>query len=110
MSTSSDELPSDVTSDVGEALEQRVFAPVVHNQRSLLHSITTEQAGLLAAAVVTFLGVAVIGPKLLELRQPRANLGYKAQRTAREARLRAEAAGLRAQKRLRRLGGGTIRR
>ena len=106
----SDDLPSDVTSDVSEALEQHEPAPLVQAQRSLLHSITTQQAGFAAAAAVAFLGVAVIGPRLLELRQPRANLGYKAQRAAREARLRAEAAGLKAQKRLRRLGGGTIQR
>ena len=110
MAMTSDEMPSDVTSDVAEALEQREPAQVASAQRSLLQNISTEQAGLLAAAIVTFFGVAVIGPKLLELRRPRANLGYKAQRSAREARLRAEAAGLRAQKRLRRLGGGTIRR
>ena len=110
MPISNDETPSDVTSDVAETLEQHEPAPVAKARKSLLQNFTSEQAGLLAAAAVTFLGVAVIGPKLLEMRRPRANLGYKAQRAAREARLRAEATGLRAQKRLRRLGGGTIRR
>ena len=104
-------MPSDVTIDVTEALERMEPAlPPATAPRSAQRRLSPEQVGMAVSALITFLGVAVIGPKLLELRRPRANLGYKAQRTARDARNRAAAASRKAQKSLRQLGGGTFRR
>ena len=104
-------MPSDVTADITEAMEQRTPPSLQRASRSLLQRVTAEQAGYAAAAVIAFLGVAVIGPKIAELRRPRReSLSGKMHRTASDARRRADAATTQAGKRLRQLGGGTIRR
>ena len=111
-------MPSDVTSDVTEAVEDleaghadRASHHLSRASRSLLRDVTPEQAGFAAAVFVAFLGVAVLGPRLVEWRKPRhVSLREKAERAARDARQRAGATGRKAQKKLRRLGGGAIRR
>ena len=72
-----------------------------------------EERGVIAAAVVAFLGVAIIGPRWRRLRTPKT----RAQRLRDEAAFQAEAfrrraqkSGRRARKTARRLGGGTVER
>lgn len=102
-------MPSDVTSDVGDTMGQRKPRPLARTSRSLLRDVTPEQLGVAAAALVAFVGVSVLGPRIAELRRS-PTLSERAQLRARDARRRASEAGQRTQKRLRQLGGGAIRR
>ncbi len=106
-------MPSDVTSDVTEAMEREKGAPrtldAQAGQGVTVH-FSPEQVGLAATAFIVFLGVSVFGPRLAALRGlGRPNLKAKARRAVEDARRQAEMTGLKARKRVRRLGGGTIR-
>ena len=111
-------MPSDVNIDVAEAveaIEKRVPPTLRRANNSLFRKISPEQYGLTAAAIVAFLGVAICGPRLQEMRKPRRQrLVERARRAAhqatREAQRRAGEARDDAGRRLRQLGGGTIRR
>ena len=97
-------MPSDITAAPGGH-----EAPA-RTDRGTTLTLSPEQIGLAATALIVFLGVSVIGPRIAELRRPkRPGLKDRAQRAGRDARLRAELAGHRAGRRRRRLGGGTIR-
>ena len=82
---------------------------------SLFRKVTPEQYGFAAATLVAFFGVAIFGPKVREMRKPRRQrladrARETARRTARETRERAQDVRDEAGRRLRQLGGGTIRR
>lgn len=93
-------LPSDLNADVAEAVEaaeRRRPKPVDPPNNSLFRKVSSEQVGFAAAAIVAFLGIAVCGPKVYEMRHPRRpRLDERARRAARqvahETRRRAEAA------------------
>ena len=102
-------MPSDVTSDVADAVA-RLPTPAQHSDGSITLRLSPEQVGLGATALIVFLGVSVIGPRIAALLRPkRPTLKAKAQRAAEDARLRSELAGHRVRRRVRQLGGGTIR-
>ena len=111
-------MPSDVTPDVAEAVEaidERVTRSARRANSSVFRKISPEQYGFAAAAVIAFLGVAVCGPKVREMRKPRRQrLIERARRTAqratKEAQRQARDVRDEAGRRLRQLGGGTIRR
>ena len=111
-------MPSDVTPDVAEAVQamaDKVPPPVRRASKSLLRKMSPEQYGFAAAAIVAFLGVAICGPKLQEMRKPRRQrMIDRARRAARQATRDAQrqAQDVReaAARRLRQLGDGTIRR
>ena len=111
-------MPSDVNPDVAEAveaIEKRVPPKLRRAGKSLFRQVTPEQYGFAAAALVAFLGVAICGPKVQEMRKPRRQrIVDRARRAARQAaddaRSRAEDVRDEAGRRLRQLGGGTIRR
>ena len=97
-------LPSDVTPDVSEAMAQdRPAVSTAPRPRGL------EQGGVIVAALVAFFGIAYLGPALTRLtRKP--TLQDRMARRVQEARRQAEQAGGKVRKRVRQLGGGTIRR
>ncbi len=111
-------MPSDVTPDVTEAVEaiEKTAAPKLRRaNNSLFRKITPEQYGFAAATLVAFFGVAIFGPKVREMRKPRRQrladrARESARRAARETRERARDVRDEAGRRLRQLGGGTIRR
>jgi len=72
---------------------------------------TREQRGLAAAALVAFVGVAVVGPAFTRLMTPKsraARLKDEAAFQAETMRRRAQKTGVKMRKKARRLGGGTI--
>jgi hypothetical protein len=97
-------MPSDTTPDVADAIheEARVLRPV-------RESLSSEQRGLIAAALVAFFGIAYIGPAIARLRRGPSRRD-RAARALRDAKERAEDAARQGGRRMRRLGGGTIRR
>ena len=111
-------MPSDVNPDVAEAveaIEKRVPPEVRRASKSLFRKITPEQYGFAAATLVAFLGVAIFGPKVQEMRKPRRKrlvdrARETARDTARETRERARDVRDEAARRLHQLGGGTFRR
>ena len=101
-------MPSDVTPDIAEAAErmERPFRPAGER---IVSQMTDEQRGWAVAAFVAFLGVAFVGPavgRALKPRSMREKLAYRAE----HVRGRAMKAGKRAEKRVRRLGGGSFTR
>ncbi len=111
-------MPSDVNPDVAEAvqaMEDKVPPPVRRASRSLLRKISPEQYGFAAAALVAFMGVAICGPRVQEMRKPRRQrMIDRARRAARqatrEAQRQTQDVREAAAQRLRQLGGGTMRR
>lgn len=117
-------MPSDTNPDVAEAvaaIEAEVArAGTLSADRRGTGRTATEQIGLAAAALVAFAGIALVGPAITRLLQPKSFQGrvadrvvvarYRAATAGAEARRRSRKAGGRATKILRRLGGGTIRR
>ena len=111
-------MPSDVNADVAEAvdaIEKRVPPKLRHVSRSLFRQVSPEQYGFAAATLVAFVGVAVCGPRLREMLQPRRRgVVDRARRATREAayeaRSRAENIGEEASHRLHRLGEATFGR
>ena len=111
-------MPSDVNPDVAEAvrtIEDKVPPKVRDASRSLLRKVTPEQYGFAAAAFIAFLGVAICGPRVQEMRKPRRQrMIDRARRAARQATKDAQGqareARDRAGRRLRQLGGGAVRR
>lgn len=99
-------MPSDMTSDVSEAMESEPRFP----GERLLGQFTREQRGWVAAAVITFVGVVYLGPALTRVNLKQRKLRDDAAKRAAEIRRRAREAGSQARKRVRRLGGGMIRR
>lgn len=84
-------MPSDVTADVSEAMENpRAIADKLSTQ------VTPENLGLVAAALVAFIGVAIIGPRLARLTHPKPKLKKKAAKAAEDAKARARSAAERA--------------
>ena len=74
---------------------------------------TREQRGMAAAAVLTFVGVAFLGPALTRLTTPKTRaqrLRDEAAYQAETLRRRARKGGARVRKKARRLGGGTAER
>lgn len=102
-------MPSDVTSDIGDTMSKRSPRERSRRATNLLREITPEQIGLAAATLVAFLGVALVGPRVAELRRP-PTLRERARVKARDTRRRAEAASARATARLRRVGLETFKR
>ena len=103
-------MPSDMTADITEAMEAMPETVEAASKR-----FTTEQLGLIAAAAVAFLGIAFLGPALARIGKPKP-LSQRAEDKARDLRIQAEAAALRARragaragkrikKQTRRLGG-----
>ena len=82
-------MPSDVNPDVAEAvqaIEDKVPPPVRRASKSLFRNISPEQVGFAAAVVVAFVGVAICGPKVKEMRKPRRQrMIDRARRAARQA-------------------------
>ncbi len=97
-------MPSDVTSDISEAVE--TIAPKTGTSTRL----TREQSGVAAAALVAFVGVAFLGPALSRALQRQRRLEERIARRARDMHHRARTAGRQAQKRIRRLGDQALRR
>lgn len=105
-------MPSDVNPDVAEAveaIERRVPPKVRRASRSVFRQITTEQVGFAAAMAIAFLGVAVCGPKVQEMRKPRRQrlidrARRTAQRATKEARRQAQDLRDQAGRRMRQLG------
>ncbi len=80
------------------------------SDRGTTITLSPEQIGLAATALIVLLGVSVIGPRIAELRRPkRPSLKDRARRAGQDVGLRTEVAGYRAGRRLRRFGGGMIR-
>jgi hypothetical protein len=122
-------MPSDVTPDITEAMEAAPAPPIKPVARRLMDEVTAEQFGLVAAAAVAFLGVAILGPALARIARPKP-LSRRLEDRARDLREQAVAAaerarragakagaqarqagtdaGARARKQARRLGGGSI--
>lgn len=98
-------LPSDVEPDITEASE-RMSRPRRPPQRR--EQLTIEQRGWLFAAFIAFLGVAYAGPALARYRA-RPSLKQRLSQRLEAAKRRTRRAGIDARKRLRRLGGGSIR-
>ena len=111
-------MPSDVNPDVAEAveaIEKRVPPELRRASKSLFRQITPEQYGFAAATLVAFLGVAICGPKLQDMRRPRRQrMIDRARGTARQATetVQRHAQDVRdeAEHRWRQLGGGTFGR
>ena len=102
-------MPSDVTPDVTEAMGQRGPIPARRDPPVVTIDLTPQQVGFAVAALVAFLGVAVVGPRIAAIRRPaRSRVKDRAQRTVEEARRQAMEMGRQTGKRLRRLGGGPI--
>ncbi len=92
-------MPSDVTADVADAMEATGtrHAPAAAEGHGRSPRIPPEVAGFAAAALVTFLGIAVVGPRLLTLRRSTSARVDDLQRRAREAKRRADRAAAQAQ-------------
>ncbi len=111
-------MPSDVNPDVAEAveaIEKRVPPTLRRANNSLFRKVSPEQVGFAAAALVAFLGVAILGPKVQEMRKPRRQrmidrARRAARQAAREARSRAGDVRDAAGRRVGQLGGGSFRR
>ena len=119
-------MPSDVTEDITEAMALPPIKPI---GKAVNEHLTSQQFGLVAAAAVAFLGVAILGPALIRIGKPKP-LSRRVEDKARDVRERATAAGesarragakagerareeaakarKRARKQARRLGGGSI--
>lgn len=100
-------MPSDATPDITEAMAAEPRFP----GERLLTQFTPLQRGWAAAALITFVGVAYLGPALTRwtARKSRAQR-FKEDTADRTRQLRRHAAkeGSKARKKVRRLGGGTI--
>lgn len=111
-------LPSDLNADVAEAveaIEKRVPEQARRASKSLFRRISPQQYGFAAAMLAAFVGVAVLGPQVQEMRKPRRRRVVDRVRTAsvraaRDAQDRAQDFRDEAGRRLQRLGGGSFRR
>lgn len=111
-------MPSDVNPDVAEAvqaIEARTPPKVRRATKSLFRQLTPEQYGFAAAVIVAFLGVAVCGPKVQEMRKPRQRrmidrARHAARKATVEARRQAQDVRDAAGRGLHQLGAGTLGR